>query len=655
MGGHANTTNGRIYQIGVTRDADRHITGFTGTATVYPTANATIGQNNDGSVVFGPDNVLFVTRFPNNQLEQSKPGSSGPDKVTNLNLIGIGSSVGSIGFVPSRFPGAGDMKIVSASGEWYQCDFVPDGNGTFELISAFPRATLTDTPEGIVFVPPGSPVFPANSVLVNNWSTGKIVTAPLDANGDPIIANTQTVIEGFGASEGPLIDSVTGDLLFWSTNNGGSIFRVTGFEVPPTPSPTPTPTPGPCQFRVLIAYTDAHPPTLMFNEIQAESDVSQVDLFDTGAATPTLQQLQQYDIVFTFSNNIWNHTVAMGSVLADYEDAGGVVVVGNHAWANDGGWLLQGRWMTGGYSPFNPTGQFNFSLNTANITDPSHPLMQGVSKLSALWREGVPLASGATAVAMWTDGPPAVAYKTNNGRTAVGLNAWLGRTNEFAGAWGRVIVNAGRWLLPCGGTPTPTPSPIATATATATPTATPTATATVTPTVSPSPTVTPSATPNPTVTPTPSATATPSPSPTASGCVVGQGYWKNHEQWPVSQLQVGNRTYNRQELQSILRQSPRSNGLVQLAHQEITAKLNIANGADGSCVGQTLVAVDSLIGNLVIPPVGHGRLPLTSYVRTLGLYNAGGLCVPQCDMPPSSPPPSPAPTARPQPTHAPRP
>ena len=666
MGGHANRPEGRIYQIGVTRDLDNHITGFTGTATVYPAANATIGQNNDGGLVFGPENVLFVTRFPNNQLEQSKPGSPDPDKVTNLNLIGIPSSVGSIGFVPSGFPGAGSMKIVSASGEWYHCDFVPDGNGTFEVISAFPRATLADTPEGIVFVPPGSPVFPANSVLINNWSTGKMVTAPLDANGDPIVANTQEFMEGFGASEGPFIDRVTGDLLFWSTNNGGSIFLVRGFQVPPTPGPTPTPTPGPCQLRVLIAYSDANPPTLMFNEILAESGVSQVDLFDAGAAVPTLQQLQQYDVVFTFSNNIWHDAVAMGNVLADYEDAGGVVVVGNHAWANDGGWLLQGRWMTGGYSPYNPTGQFNFSLNTAHIIDPSHPLMQGVSGLSALKREGVPLASGASAVAMWTDGPPAVAYKANNGRTAVGLNAWLGHANEFSGAWGRVVVNAGRWLL-CGATPTPTPTATATATATPTATATATASATGTPTVSPSPTVTPSATASPTVTPSPTPTvtptstpsSTPTPSPTATatpsiGCVLGQGYWKNHGQWPVNQLQLGNRTYNRQELQSILRQPPRGNSLVQLAHQEIAAKLNIANGADQSCVAQILAAADASIGNLVIPPVGNGHLPLTSHVHMLSLYNEGGLCVPRCNMP-AAPPPSPAPTTRPRPTQVPRP
>ena len=77
---------------------------------------------------------------------------------------------------------------------------------------------------------------------------------------------------------------------------------------------------------------------------------------------------------------------------------------------------------------------------------------------------------------MWTDGPPAVAYKANNGHTAVGLNAYLGIVAEpFTGDWGRVIVNAGRWLIsgPCV-TPTPTATP--TATATGTPSATPTCT-----------------------------------------------------------------------------------------------------------------------------------------------------------------------------------
>src|SRR5215470_6978413 len=209
-----------------------------------------------------------------------------------------------------------------------------------------------------------------------------------------------------------------------------------------------------CTFRVLIAYADAGVPTKIQNEIQAEPGVTAVDLFDASSGTPTLQQLQQYNIVFAFSNFGWNDAVAMGNVLADYQDRGGVVVVGTFAWDSNGGWLLAGRWVTDGYSPYFSTTQRNFSNNTANITNPSHPLMQGVSSLSAFFRNVVTLALGASSVAVWTDGPPAVAYKTqNNGHTAVGINAYLGNLNQFSGQWGRVIVNAGRWLT-CGGTPT---------------------------------------------------------------------------------------------------------------------------------------------------------------------------------------------------------
>src|SRR6266487_7090030 len=206
--------------------------------------------------------------------------------------------------------------------------------------------------------------------------------------------------------------------------------------------------PGPCDFRVLIVYADiAGQPIMLRDQILAEPNVIQVDLFDAFNSTPTLQQLQEYNIVFAFANNAWNNAVGMGDVLADYQDAGGVVVVGTFAWDNRGGWLMQGRWITGGYSPYNSTAQTNFSNNTANITGPSHALMRGVSSLSAFYRNGVTLASGASAVAMWRDGPPAVAYKTNNGRTAVGINAYLGNLNQFSGEWGRVIVNAGKWLL----------------------------------------------------------------------------------------------------------------------------------------------------------------------------------------------------------------
>ena len=171
-------------------------------------------------------------------------------------------------------------------------------------------------------------------------------------------------------------------------------------------------------------------------------------------------------------------------------------------------------------------------------------------------------------------------------------------------------------------TPSPTPTPSATFTPTATPTATATATATAT------------FTPTPTATATFTPTATPTPTPTPLVCVQLEGYWKNNPvQWPVTQLQLGNVTYNQQQLLSILREPVRGNGLVQLAGQTISAKLNIARGANRSCIQQTLTTADALIGNLVVPPVGNGNLPprnVSALTQSLGDYNAGLLCAAGC-------------------------
>ena len=125
----------------------------------------------------------------------------------------------------------------------------------------------------------------------------------------------------------------------------------------------------------------------------------------------------------------------------------------------------------------------------------------------------------------------------------------------------------------------------------------------------------------------------------------------------MTEMQLGNVTYTREELQSIIENPVRTNGLVSVAHQEIAAKLNIASGADSSCIDQTLANLDALIGGLVIPPVGNGFLLLRyveGYVSTLSLYNEGFSCSPECGgHPPAT---RPTPTPRPiSPTPAPRP
>jgi hypothetical protein len=121
----------------------------------------------------------------------------------------------------------------------------------------------------------------------------------------------------------------------------------------------------------------------------------------------------------------------------------------------------------------------------------------------------------------------------------------------------------------------------------------------------------------------------------SQGCTFTQGYWKNHglnapgnqtNVWPVNHLLLGTVNYTQLQLQSILDTAPKGNGLITLAHQLIAAKLNIANGANGSSIVSTIVAADALIGSKVVPPVGNGFLDpsaVSALVDALDDFNSG--------------------------------
>jgi hypothetical protein len=120
-------------------------------------------------------------------------------------------------------------------------------------------------------------------------------------------------------------------------------------------------------------------------------------------------------------------------------------------------------------------------------------------------------------------------------------------------------------------------------------------------------------------------------------------------------LQLGNVTYDQQQLLDILHESVRGNGLLILAHQLIAAKLNIAAGADPSCIKETIAAADALIGDLVIPPIGNGYLAprdAAPLAGILGQFNEGNMCAPGCD---SKPRPTATPMPRGRPVPGPRP
>ncbi|HZS34690.1 MAG TPA: hypothetical protein VFC42_15110 [Methylomirabilota bacterium] len=135
------------------------------------------------------------------------------------------------------------------------------------------------------------------------------------------------------------------------------------------------------------------------------------------------------------------------------------------------------------------------------------------------------------------------------------------------------------------------------------------------------------------------------------GCTFTQGYWKTHgpegcatgnnvNQWPVTSLTLGTVVYTDLQLCSILNKPASGNGLITLAHQLIAAKLNIANGADGSAIATAIANADTLIGALVVPPVGSGSLTpasVSTLVTALQDYNEGLVGPGHCDPEPEEP------------------
>ena len=109
-----------------------------------------------------------------------------------------------------------------------------------------------------------------------------------------------------------------------------------------------------------------------------------------------------------------------------------------------------------------------------------------------------------------------------------------------------------------------------------------------------------------------------------------QGFWKTHpEAWPAGCLPMTLGTvpgYTQAQLLNIYNTPAMGNGLISLAHQLITAKLNICNGSNPANIAATIAAADALIGGLVVPPVGGGFLaPATTsaLTQTLDDWNNG--------------------------------
>lgn len=206
-------------------------------------------------------------------------------------------------------------------------------------------------------------------------------------------------------------------------------------------------TAAPGAYKILIVFNSDGPPLQLQQQIASQPGVVAVDLLEAGNSqpVPSVSQLASYDLVVDTPDDDYSDAAAYGNALADYLDAGGVLVqfaYDNWLRGPDEGNGPAGRFLAQGYPPYLPGDNVN-DLVSLGTFDATNPLMQGVSSLETGDNTDVTLAPGATSIAKWSDGREAVAYKGS----VVSSSAYLGG-EEFNGSgdFGRLVVNAVHWL-----------------------------------------------------------------------------------------------------------------------------------------------------------------------------------------------------------------
>jgi hypothetical protein len=177
--------------------------------------------------------VLFLARWPVNQIGLQLPDSTITDKVIDLEPFGVVPSPGGLAFVPPGFAGEGQLKIVSwEGGEWYTVNIEPDGFGLFDVTSAVLDVTIVGGPEGFVHIGPENEEFDVESLLVSEWSDNKIAAYEADDQGNPIPETRVDFVIGLNGAEGAYIDPLSGDFLFTTWGGSDVLIAIRGFVAP---------------------------------------------------------------------------------------------------------------------------------------------------------------------------------------------------------------------------------------------------------------------------------------------------------------------------------------------------------------------------------------------------------------------------------------
>lgn len=113
------------------------------------------------------------------------------------------------------------------------------------------------------------------------------------------------------------------------------------------------------------------------------------------------------------------------------------------------------------------------------------------------------------------------------------------------------------------------------------------------------------------------------PAPPSSGCTVTLGWYKNHTSWPAGPLTQSTPFDGGPSLLTILNTQPKGSAYIILAHQYITALLNIQGGASVPPAVQTALNTAASYFAGGGPGAGDSSVDITGVSTVLDNYNNG--------------------------------
>ncbi|MCK5038157.1 MAG: hypothetical protein KAS16_03565 [Thermoplasmata archaeon] len=196
---------------------------------------------------------------------------------------------------------------------------------------------------------------------------------------------------------------------------------------------------------VLLLFADAGNGEPLRSQLLAFGDITVVDTWDARYSTPTLAQLQAYDVVITWGNYGYNNPTLIGDNLADYVDSGGKVITAMFSISSSGSsYAIQGRFKTDDYHAIAEAG-YTSSWTTLGVYDASHPIMDGVVSVNGFYRStSTTLNPNSYEIARWADGRLFVASK--NDKSVVAIAEYPGQARQWTGDVDIIFHNTILWM-----------------------------------------------------------------------------------------------------------------------------------------------------------------------------------------------------------------